>query len=95
MKKLFALLAVAALAAVGCDDKKSTGKPSSATSGATYAQTNTVRHDVTNRVTNTVEVHTGTETRVHTVATTVTKPAGDNKGPGLPNGKDNKGKGDK
>lgn len=92
MKKLFALLAVAALAAVGCDDKKSSGKPSSATTGGTYVKTDTVRHDVTNRVTNTVEVHTGTETRVHTVATTVTKPAGDNKGPGLPNGK---GKSDK
>jgi hypothetical protein len=95
VKKLFALLAVAALAAVGCDDKKSTGKPSNATTGGTYVKTDTVRHDVTTHVTNTVELHTAVETRLHTAATTVTKPG--DKGPAVPpagsNG--NKGKGDK
>lgn len=75
MKKLFALIAVAALAAVGCDDKKSTGKPSSATTGGTYVQTNTVRGETHATVINTVLQHTATVNETKTVEKTVTKPA--------------------
>jgi hypothetical protein len=39
VKKLFALLAVVALAAVGCDDKKTTAKPPDKTSGASVPST--------------------------------------------------------
>jgi hypothetical protein len=91
VKKLFALLAVAALTAVGCDDKKSTGKPSSATTGGTYVDTKTVHGEAHATVTNTVLEHKATVTETKTVEKTVTKP--DNKGPGLPDGKD-KPKGD-
>ncbi len=86
MKKLFALLAVAALAAVGCDDKKSTAKPENKT-GGTYLQTvktdTTVHTDVTHTKVIGVETATHTDTKVHTVTTT--KPG--DKGPGLPDGK--------
>ena len=88
MKKIFALMVVACLAAIGCDDKKSTGgKPSNAEKGGPWVQTNTVRSDVTNRVTNTVVVNTAVETRTATVGNTVTVP-GTTKptGPGLPDG---------
>ena len=87
MKKLFALFAVAALAAVGCDDKKSTGKPTNATTGGTFVKTDTVARDVTTKVTNTVVVGTDVVTRTHTVGTTVTVPGGTRtkpEGPGLP-----------
>src|SRR5687768_15436646 len=43
VKKLFALLAVVSLAAIGCDDKKSTPKPTNATTGGTYEKKDTVR----------------------------------------------------
>ena len=87
MKKLFALLAVVSLAAIGCDDKKSTGKPTDATKGNTYGQTNTVRADVTTRVTDTVVVNTATDTRTNTVVATTTVPAKKAPdGPGLPKG---------
>lgn len=82
MKKLFALLAVAALTAVGCDDKKTTGKPSNATTGATYDQTNTVRVNATTVVQNTVVQHTATITDTKTVQKTVTVP--EKGGPGIP-----------
>ena len=85
MKKLFALLAVAALAAVGCDDKKSTGKPSSATTGGTYERTVTGRGEAHTTVINTVLEHKATVTDTKTDVKTVTKPA--DKGPGLPDGK--------
>jgi len=83
MKKLFALLAVASLAAVGCNDNKTTGKPSNATTGGTFVKTDTVRHDVTVPLTNTVIHNTAVETNTKTVEKTVTKPGG----PGLPDGK--------
>jgi hypothetical protein len=82
VKKLFALLAVVALAAVGCDDKKTTGKPSNATTGGTYEKKDTVRADTTATVTNTVLQHTATETKTNTVQVTKTvdvpkKPGGE------------------
>jgi hypothetical protein len=83
VKKLFALLAVFSLAAIGCDDKsKSTGKPTNATQGGTYMKTDTREHDVTNKVTNTVVQNTVDVTRVHTAATTVTVNKTPDKGPG-------------
>ena len=88
MKKILAIMAVCSLAAIGCDDKKSTGgKTTNAEKGGTWVQTNTVRSDVTNRVTNTVVVNTAVETRTATVGNTVTVP-GTTKptGPGLPDG---------
>jgi hypothetical protein len=91
VKKLFALFAVAALAAVGCDDKKSTGgggtKTQTRTESVLHTATNTrtladvtVRKDVTNTVDLTVRV-----------TPSVTKPT--DKGPVVPdpnkkNGKD-------
>ena len=96
MKKLFALLAVCSVAVfAGCDDKKSTGKPSNATTGGTYEKKDTVRHDVTATVTNTVLQHTAVETRVNTVAVTKTVDVSKTpeKGPGLPAGDRDKPKG--
>jgi hypothetical protein len=93
VKKLFALLAVCSLAVfVGCDDKKSTGKPSNATTGGTYDKKDTVRHDVNATVTNTVVQHTAVETNTKTVAVTKTVDATKtpDKGPGLPDSKDKK-----
>ena len=86
MKKLFALLAVFTLAAVGCEDKKSTGKPSSATQGGTFVKTDTVKHESTAHVTNTVVQHTAAVTETKTVEKTVTVNKTPDKGPGLPNG---------
>jgi hypothetical protein len=89
VKKLFALFAVAALAAVGCDDKKTSSK-TNATTGGTYIQKNTVEERGRATVTDTVVQQTGTvrSTETARVTTTVkdTKPGG----PGLPdkNGKD-------
>lgn len=83
MKKLFALFAVAALAAVGCDDKKSTGKPTNAATGGTYRQTDTVKERHTAVVTDTV-IH-GTASVKETGTVKVTKTVTENpKGPGLP-----------
>jgi hypothetical protein len=75
VKKIFALLAVAALAAVGCDDKKTTGKPSNATTGGTYERTVTGHGESHATVTNTVLEHKATVTDTKTVEKTVTKPA--------------------
>jgi hypothetical protein len=73
VKKIFALLAVCSLAIfVGCDDKKSTGKPTNATTGGTYVKTDTVRHDVTATVTDTVIHNTRADTRLNTVVVTTT-----------------------
>ena len=90
MKKLFALLAVVSLAAIGCDDKsKTTGKPTSATNaGGTYVQTDTARRDVTNTATATVVHNTVAETRVNTVLVTTTVTGKKPDGPGLPGDKD-------
>jgi len=88
VKKVFALLAVAALAAVGCDDKKSTNKPENKT-GGTYVQTNKAETTVHTEVTHTKVVGTETATHTDTKVNTVTKPA-------LPDGgKDKKPGGDK
>jgi hypothetical protein len=89
VKTLFALFAVAALAAVGCEDKKSTGKPTNATTGGTYRQTDTVRERGTTVVTDTV-IH-GTATVRETGTVKVTKTVTDTpKGPGLPDKDKNK-----
>lgn len=74
MKKIFALLAVAALAAVGCDDKKTTAKPPS-TTGGTYDVTKTAHGEAHTAVTNTVFEHKATVTDTKTDVKTVTKPA--------------------
>jgi hypothetical protein len=89
VKKLFALLAVVALAAIGCDDKsKTTGKPSGATGGGTFEKKDTVQREVNATVTNTVLQHTAVETKTNTVAVTktvdVTKTPG---GPAIPDPK--------
>ena len=73
MKKLFALLAVVSLAAIGCDDKKSTGKPSNATTGGTYLKTDTVKVETTATVTDTVKVNTAVVTDTKTVKVTKTE----------------------
>jgi hypothetical protein len=88
VKKLFVLLAVVSLAAIGCDDKKSTGKPSSATTGGTYEKKDTVRVETHATVTNTVVQHTAVLTDTKTVAVTKTVDAGKKPadGPGLPKG---------
>jgi hypothetical protein len=74
VKKILALLAVFSLAAIGCDDKKSTGgKPSStATTGGTYVRTDAVKVDVTKTVTDTVVVGTRTVENTKTVVVTKT-----------------------
>ena len=76
MKKLFALLAVVSLAAIGCDDKKSTGKPSNATTGGTYVKTDTVKVEVPGTVIDTVKVTTATITDTKTVRVTRTEKDG-------------------
>jgi hypothetical protein len=96
VKKLFAVLAVFALAAVGCDDKKSSNKPTNATTGGTYVSTVTHKDTVINKVTDTVvekhvnETHVGTVVNTTTVKETV-KPA-DPKLPTPPAGGGDKGK---
>jgi hypothetical protein len=85
VKKIFALLAVFSLAAIGCDDKKTTGKPSSATTGGTYVKTDTRAVDVTKTVVNTVVQGTEVVTNTKTVAVTRTVDRTPEKGgPGLP-----------
>lgn len=81
MKKLFALLAVCSLAAIGCDDKKSTKKVDSAATGGTYMRTDKVGVDKTVRVTDTVIVDTKVVADTKTVKATVTVPAGSPKLP--------------
>ena len=76
MKKLFALLAVVSLAAIGCDDKKSTPKPTNATTGGTYEKKDTVKVETHATVTNTVVQHTAVITDTKTVAVTRTIDAG-------------------
>ena len=72
MKKLFALLAVVSLAAIGCDDKKSTGRPSNATTGGTYVKTDTVKVETHATVTDTVKVNTQGVLDTKTVRVTTT-----------------------
>jgi hypothetical protein len=89
VKKLFALFAVAALAAVGCDDKKTTGKPAGTGTGGTYIQKNTVEDRGRATVTDTVIRDTGTVRVTDTVRVTTTvdktKPGDKGKnGPDLP-----------
>jgi hypothetical protein len=93
VKKLFAVLAVFALAAVGCDDKKTSAKPGD--KGTVVVQTNkaeqTVHTDVTHtKIVGTETVHK-TDTRVHTVEVPNTKTE---KGPTPPAGGGDKPKGD-
>jgi hypothetical protein len=90
VKKILALLAVFALTAVGCDDKKSTGK-STQTTGSNLERKDTVRKDVVTTVINTVHVTTAIETNLKTNVKTVEVPAkgdaprGDTpKGPAVP-----------
>ena len=85
MKKLFALLAVVSLAAIGCDDKsKTTGKPSTQTTGGNYVKTDTVKVEAHATVTNTVNVNTAVITDTKTVAVTKTVEGRKPDGPGLP-----------
>lgn len=84
MKKLFALVAVFSLVAIGCDDKKSTKKVDSAATGGTYVKTNKVGVDTTVRVTDTVIVDTKHVADTKTVKATVTVPAGGDPKPKLP-----------
>jgi hypothetical protein len=94
VKNLFALFAVAALAAVGCDDKgKSSGRATNQSTGSHLVQTNRATVDTTTHVTNTVHLGTETGTRTHTEVRTVTKPESKPGGPAVPdpnkkNGKD-------
>jgi hypothetical protein len=80
VKKLFALLAVAALAAVGCDDKKTTAKPADKTTPHTTPMTTPLTTPATTPATT---VHA-------TPATTPTSTKSDTKkdGPNLPDGKE-------
>jgi len=73
------------------DNKTTAGKPSNATSGGTYVQTNKTQVDTHATVTNTLVVGTETVTKTHTREVTVTVPKTD-KGPGLPDGKGKDGK---
>jgi hypothetical protein len=79
VKKLFALLAVFSLAAVGCQDSKTSNKP--AGTGGTYDKTNKVEAHTTVKVTDTIVEHKQTETKVGTEHANVkvpdkTKPEG-------------------
>jgi hypothetical protein len=90
VKKILALLAVFALAAVGCDDKKSSGgTKTNAATGGTYERTVTGRGEAQATVTNTLLEHKATVTDTKTKAVTVTVP-GDNPkgGPAIPPGGD-------
>ena len=77
MKKLFALLAVVSLAAIGCDDKKSTtAKPEGRTTGGVYVKTDTIQKDTTVRITDTVVVNTNTIVNTDKVLATTTVKGG-------------------
>jgi hypothetical protein len=93
VKKLFALFAVAALATVGCDDKKSTSKTTG--TGGTYRATDTVRVDSTKTVTDTVIRGTDTVRNTDTVRVTRTVDSTKDKGPTIPGTKDKNDKNDK
>jgi uncharacterized lipoprotein NlpE involved in copper resistance len=81
VKKIFALLAVAALAAVGCDDKKSTNKPSDKTNTphTTPMTTPETTHAATPATT-----HAATPATTHAATTKPESKKPD--GPGLPDG---------
>lgn len=72
MKKLFALLAVFCLAAVGCQDSKTSNKPTNVnSSGGTFEKKDTVRVEGHTTVVNTVVHHTATITDTKTGVKTV------------------------
>ena len=87
MKKLFAMFAVCALAAVGCDDKnKSTG---GAKTNTTLVTTKTEKVETQTNVTHTVVENKVIEkdTKVNVATTTVQgKTTGPDKGPTPPGG---------
>jgi hypothetical protein len=92
VKKLFALVAVVSLAAIGCEDKKSTNsKPT----GGTYEKTNKVETHATVKVTDTVKEHTVANTHTATEHNTVKVPDKTTKpeGPTPPKGDKPKGDG--
>ena len=91
MKKIFALLAVVALAAVGCDDKKTTGKPADKTTPTTHTTPDTTSKP-TPVTTAAPPVTTATKPETTTTKTETKKPGGD--GPSVPEKSKEKG-GDK